>query len=253
MQAEALALTLRPRSYLEASDLGVRLCQHARGSVYRCFLALLLPTTGLCMAATPLAAALAHVPPASLPVLLLWWLKPWLGRPVLFALSRAAFGQQVGLAALWRQQRAVLWQGLLPALTWRRLLPWRGFTEPVWQLEGQRGAARARRVRTLLGPRLLVAGALTLLFSLTELVLAVALLSLAFWLSPRGYSPDLEELFARHPPVWVGPLFALGYAAVLTLSEPCYVAAGFGMYLNRRVELEAWDLEKELRRAFPAP
>jgi len=27
------------------------------------------------------------------------------------------------------------------------------------------------------------------------------------------------------------------------------VAAGFAMYLNRRVELEAWDIEQELRRA----
>jgi hypothetical protein len=30
------------------------------------------------------------------------------------------------------------------------------------------------------------------------------------------------------------------------------VAAGFGLYLNRRVELEAWDIEQEFRRAFAA-
>jgi hypothetical protein len=28
------------------------------------------------------------------------------------------------------------------------------------------------------------------------------------------------------------------------------VAAGFAMYLNRRAQLEAWDIEQELRRAF---
>jgi hypothetical protein len=32
--------------------------------------------------------------------------------------------------------------------------------------------------------------------------------------------------------------------------EPFYVAAGFAMYLNRRVQLEAWDIEQEFRRAF---
>jgi hypothetical protein len=32
--------------------------------------------------------------------------------------------------------------------------------------------------------------------------------------------------------------------------EPFYVGAGFTMYLNRRVELEAWDIEQEFRRAF---
>jgi hypothetical protein len=34
--------------------------------------------------------------------------------------------------------------------------------------------------------------------------------------------------------------------------EPFYVAAGFAMYLNRRVELEAWDIEQEFRLAFAA-
>jgi hypothetical protein len=32
--------------------------------------------------------------------------------------------------------------------------------------------------------------------------------------------------------------------------EPFYVAAGFCMYLNRRVELEAWDIEQAFRDAF---
>jgi hypothetical protein len=254
MQVDALALTLRPRSYLEASDLGVRLCQHAAGSVYRCYLAILVPTTLACMATAALAPSLASfVTPSALPVLALWWLKPCLDRPVLFALSRAAFGRRVGLADLWREQRAALWSGLLTALTLRRLSPWRAFTQPVMLLEGQRGAARARRLRALLGPRTLVAGTLTFLFSLSELILALALLSLLYWLAPRGYSPELDALFSATAPAWVGPLFAAGYALVLTMNEPFYVAAGFGMYLNRRMELEAWDIEKELRRAFPAP
>ena len=37
--------------------------------------------------------------------------------------------------------------------------------------------------------------------------------------------------------------------AVLFL-EPFYVGAGFAIYLNRRAELEAWDIEQEFRRAF---
>ncbi len=37
---------------------------------------------------------------------------------------------------------------------------------------------------------------------------------------------------------------------VVAFLEPFYVAAGFAMYLNRRAELEAWDVEQELRRAF---
>jgi thiosulfate reductase cytochrome b subunit len=44
----------------------------------------------------------------------------------------------------------------------------------------------------------------------------------------------------------------LAYVAVVLFLEPFYVASGFAMYLNRRAELEAWDIEQELRHAFPA-
>jgi hypothetical protein len=40
------------------------------------------------------------------------------------------------------------------------------------------------------------------------------------------------------------------YPLAALFMEPFYVAAGFAMYLNRRVELEAWDIEQEFRRAF---
>ena len=43
---------------------------------------------------------------------------------------------------------------------------------------------------------------------------------------------------------------AVAYAIAVLFLEPFYVAAGFAMYLNRRAELEAWDIEQEFRRAF---
>jgi len=41
---------------------------------------------------------------------------------------------------------------------------------------------------------------------------------------------------------------ALVYAAAIFFLEPFYVAAGFGLYLNRRTLLEGWDIEVALRR-----
>jgi hypothetical protein len=41
---------------------------------------------------------------------------------------------------------------------------------------------------------------------------------------------------------------AAGYAVAVLLLEPFYVAAGFGLYLNRRTLLEGWDIEVALRR-----
>jgi len=40
------------------------------------------------------------------------------------------------------------------------------------------------------------------------------------------------------------------YAVVVIFLEPFYVASGFAIYLGRRAELEAWDIEQEFRRAF---
>ena len=45
-------------------------------------------------------------------------------------------------------------------------------------------------------------------------------------------------------------VIAVAYALTVMFLEPFFVAAGFAMYMNRRAELEAWDIEQEFRRAF---
>ena len=53
---------------------------------------------------------------------------------------------------------------------------------------------------------------------------------------------------SEDPPVWALIAFnALDWLAVAFI-EPFYVGAGFGLYLNRRTQLEAWDLEIAFRR-----
>ena len=68
---------------------------------------------------------------------------------------------------------------------------------------------------------------------------------------PAGTGFDLQSLFSgrcrRCRAQW---LSSLAYLLAVLFLEPFYVAAGFGMYLNRRAELEAWDIEQEFRRAF---
>ena len=141
MRVDAFAIRLRPRANFEAADLGVRLCQSAARSVFPCYLAVLVPVTALALASFEIAAWL--------PILVLWWAKPWLDRTILFALSRAAFGEPTRPGDVWREQRQVWWGQLFLTLTWRRLSPWRSFTQPVYQLEGLRGAALRARVRQI--------------------------------------------------------------------------------------------------------
>jgi hypothetical protein len=180
----------------------------------------------------------------------LFFAKPWLDRTILFVLSRAAFGQTTTLQQLWEAQRQVWWSQLFLTWTWRRLSPWRSFTQPVYQLEGLSVGKIRRRVaqirRRKRGTALLVTAA----FATAETCLVVTVLSFLVWFAPGESAPDLGVLLFDETNLLLEVASAIAYAIVIAFLEPFYVAAGFAMYLNRRAELEAWDVEQELRRAF---
>ena len=242
MRIDTLAVRLRPRTSMEASDLGARLCQDASRSVYPCYLAVAVPS---------LIAALATFEIASwLPNLLIWLAKPWLDRTILFVLARAAFGQATTPGDVWRARRTVWLRHAWFTLTVRRLSLWRSLTEPVYQLEGLPIRQAGARVRQIRRRYIGAASLMTSTFSLTESLLYVALLSLIFWFAPTQQAPSLATILTTDASSLLSFAFPVAYACVVLFLEPFYVAAGFAMYLNRRAELEAWDIEQEFRRAF---
>jgi hypothetical protein len=242
MQVDAIAVQLRPRTMSEASDLGVRLVQaHAR-SVWRSFL--------------PVYAVILLLALASgawgdwLPALVIFWLKPWLDRSVLFVLSRAVFGMPTRFADLWQAQRRVWWQQLLPSLTTRRLSPWRSYVAPAQQLEGQRGqVGAARRVQLLAGKQGAALGMHTV-FANFEALLTLGVMTLGLLFAPGDTHLFSWSALLQGDDHFLTIASGVVYAAVVGLLEPFYVGAGFAMYLNRRVELEAWDVEQEFRLVF---
>lgn len=242
MRVEALAITLRPRPMSEAADLGQRLVQmHAR-SVWRCYAPVWAAVMLLALATTEIAGWL--------PSLLIFWLKPWLDRSLLFVLSRAVFGESTHWRDLWAARREVFARHLLRTLTIARLSPWRSFTLAIDQLEGQRGAARRKRRGVLLGSQRGAAMGLQFVYANLEMIFAVALAALIGWFLPEATKAELWALYRDGESALVQAAVAVGYGLVVLALEPFYVAAGFAMYLNRRVELEAWDIEQEFRHAF---
>ena len=244
MRIDSLALQMRPRAPHEAADLGVRLCQSNARAVYRCYLAVAVPVALF-------ALSLFEISPW-LSILAMWWAKPWLDRTVLFVLARAAFGQQSTLGDLWREQRDVWWDNFLLVWTWCRLSPWRSLTQPVYQLEGHSFFQLRRRVSQLRRRRSGAALMMTSAFGFAESGVAVALLSLVFWFATPGQGFDFDSFMDGNAHVAVQFYATTCYMLAVLFIEPFYVAAGFGMYLNRRTELEAWDIEQEFRRAFPS-
>ena len=242
MQIDALAVRLRPRTPYEAADLGTRLCQSAARDVYTCYLAVAIPLFVLCLCSVEIAYWL--------PAVAVYWFKPWLDRTILFVLSRAAFGQRTSLSDLWNAQRQVWWSQLFITLTWRLLSPWRSFTQPVYQLEGLRFGQLRRRVLQIRRRGSAPAAFMTFAYKLCEISLTFAAASLLYWFAPRGQEPDLFEMLSSQGEALHAVIFAGATAIAILFIEPFYVASGFAMYLTRRAELEAWDIEQEFRRAF---
>jgi hypothetical protein len=244
MRVEALAIALRPRPMAEACDLGVALVR--RHAAARSGAASLPLSCGGHAGAVHRGVRFGW-----LPILIVFWLKPWLDRSLLFILSRAVFGQPRA-GATCGAQRPRCWGGqLLRTLLWRRLSPWRSYTQAVDQLEGQRGGARRKRRKQLLNGQPRRGRRRCSLFAQRRDRADLC----------RPLHPVLVHAGNRLADVWrwlIHPnrtLPGLGSLALVTLAtsvlvEPFFVAAGFAMYLNRRVELEAWDIEQEFRRAF---
>lgn len=242
MRIDALAIKLRPRPMSEAADLGQRLVQvHAR-SVWRCYAPVWAGVVLLALSTVEIAAWL--------PGLMIFWLKPWLDRSLLFVLSRAVFGETTRWSDLWAARREVFTRHLLRTLTIARLSPWRAFTQAIDQLEGQRGAARSKRRGVMLGGQRGATAGVQFVYANFEMIFVVALVALIAWFLPDGLQGELWALYRDGESAAMQAVVALGYALVVLVLEPFYVAAGFAMYLNRRVELEAWDIEQEFRHAF---
>lgn len=244
MRIDSLVLQMRPRAPHEAADLGVRLCQTVARDVYRCYLIVGIPVMIVAIS----LFEVAHW----LPILFIWCAKPWLDRTILFVLGRAAFGQGTKPRDLWQEQREIWWRQFFLTWTWRRLSPWRSFTQPVYQLEGQAFFRMRQRVLQLRRRHSGAALMMTQAFAWAEFGLVCGILSLAFWFSPsdQGFNP--WKFITGESEVAVQLVGSIATAVVVLFLEPFYVAAGFGMYLNRRAELEAWDIEQEFRRVFAA-
>lgn len=242
MRPDRLTVNLRPRSGFEAIDLGFALARvHAR-TLWRAWLLLVLPV----MLVLALAEhALMDILPGG--CLLLWWAKPLYDAVVLLVLSRAVFGEELGMRAALGELRHGSGR-ILGALTLRRLSMSRSFLLPAHLLEGLRGPARSDRLRLLRADTTGSARLLTFACVHLEIAVWAGLIALVYWLTPALYQDEwFTNLFdpASHLELFGWQLL---YVLAVTLVEPFYLAAGFALYLNRRTLLEAWDIEVALKR-----
>ncbi|MFJ7314063.1 DUF4129 domain-containing protein [Pseudomonas sp. NPDC098747] len=244
MRLSDATVVIRPRTTWEAMDLGVLMSQQHRRLLMTSWAIVTLPLFAL------LSVLLWDSP--SLAVFIFWWLKPAYERLPLYILSKALFGETPTLKQALREWPRLLKPQLLASLTWRRLTFSRSFLMPVVQLEGLAGDARQQRLQVLLQRNAGAAQWLTIIGVHLETALWIGLLVLFYMLLPQQIEIDWDWqsliLAADHDWRWLEHLTNAFYALVLVVWEPIYVACGFSLYLNRRTQLEAWDIELVFRR-----
>ena len=244
MRLDELSVELRPRSAWEAVELGTALVRRHAGAIWRPWLWVTLPIFVILNA---VGWALDRV---WLAALLMWWAKPLFDRIPLYVMSRAVFGAAPGpretVRAHWR------W-GIKPMLgymTWRRLGAVRSLYLPIDLLEG--GPRPAQR-RSIVGSGVRGTAALvTLVCANFEAVLVFGVYVLALMFVPVELMTESARaawtLLTESPPRWVQLLGNIVAWAATSVIEPFYVGAGFGLYLDRRTRIEAWDVEIAFRR-----
>lgn len=239
---------IRQRTPWEAVDLGFAIVQQHWRSVYPAWIVFAL----LCAAVSWLMLPENY---KFLSIVIFWWMKPLYDRLLLNTFSHQLFSHTLST----REQFAALPtlirnSGLFSALTWRRFSLSRAYNLPIWQLEGLRGQDKAQRQEVIYTQNHGHAIWLTLACRTLELILFLSLYALLLLFDPDTYIWEFTvNIMQGHIDdeslvlYWLTLFIHISYAFIVIVLEPFFVAAGFSLYLNRRTQLEAWDIEIAFR------
>lgn len=246
MRLEQLTVRLRARSAWEAVELGMALVRRHAAAIWKPWLLITLPVFAL------LNAAAWAFDLFWLAALLMWWLKPVFDRIPLYVVSRAVFGSAPGVRETLRAQARWGWAPMPHYLSWRRFSPVRSLYLPIDLLEGV-DRERLRQRRSVLGGMAYGNAALLTLVCLHfESALILGCLVAVVMYLPVSYLPDSFQaawaLIGEQPAAWIKLTWNAFLWLAISIVEPFFVGAGFGLYLNRRTQIEAWDVEIAFRK-----
>ena len=184
--------------------------------------------------------------------LVFWWLKPLYDRLVLHIISNKLFNNELSSSEALKALPSLIWNtGFFQSLTFRRLSLSRGFNLPIWQLEQLRGSSRSSRQRLLHLASHSQAVWLTIAMVHIEMILVFSLFTLMYLFLPENMARDfLDGIFDKNIEYkfWIDILNYFFYVVVVTFIHPFYIAGNFALYINRRTQLESWDLELDFRK-----
>ncbi len=233
MQLNKLIIEPRVRSAWAAIDLGTLLARQFWWRGVALYLVL----------ATPVFILLRYITDTDswIPYICIWWLKPLFERPFLYSLSRELFSERMSLSRTLSNYKEWLYPSILQVLTLRRISPNRGMYAPVSLLEQPNAATYSKRT-SVLGYKYGNGSTwLTIVFYHLESFLALATLVFLAFLFPEQAEDSLRLFSEKDTKFQIITDLCLFLSMVII--APFYCAAGFCLYICRRIELEGWDIE----------
>lgn len=240
MNLDQVTLEIRPRSAWEAVDLGLLMAKRWWLPMIKIWLlvsfpffivTLLIPENWFWIGA-----------------LFMWWIKPVLERPLLHILSHAVFNDLPDTRSTFKLFPSLALKQIFASLTWRRFSPTRCMDLPILQLEGLSGARRQDRLGVLHREDSSPASWLSFMGLALEVFLWIGIISFIWALIPREINIEWANFFFDQESSELHFLQLSIWYLALSLTAPFYVACGFSLYLNRRIKLEAWDIDIAFRR-----
>jgi len=246
MRLDQMTVALRVRSPWQAMDLGLRM---VRANARAIWLPYFLFAGSIFILCNLLAYALGQL---WLGWFLVWWMKPVFDRIPLHVLSHVTFGNYPTFRDTLRapfQWRFGLW---FSWLSYRRFSFWRSMSMPIDILEGLGAERLSLRRSVLIGAVSSQMIGLSFICILFEWVMISSAFVLFYMFIPIEYLSNSVEIFFttffENPDLWASLIFNTVFFLSVAVISPFYVGAGFAAYLNRRTQLEAWDIEIAFKR-----
>ncbi len=239
MELDQIAAQLRVRNTWESIDLGFAMARQWFIPLWKLWIIIALPFFFL-------SAFFFHNEKNTwIGILIVWWCKPLYEPALTFWLSRTLFSEKVTLKEVLKQWFSIIKPLFISHLLWNRLNANRSFYYPVVLLEKQTGKNRIKRINVLgYGQN---AYWLTWICAIFETILFYSFHVLLFIMIPKELIDTLTyQQFLNMD--FMGILNYFFLLMAMSIIAPFYVAAGFSLYINRRTELEAWDIEIEFRK-----
>ena len=232
MQLDKLIIETRPRSAWSAIDLGMRLGRRFWLRSFSLYIVLALPIYGLTL-------LLGSDVSSMLPYIIFWMCKPVFERPILHLMSRELFAEPMSVKRVFADIRSWLTPSFFWIITWRRFSIYRGMTAPIMLLERPKGSAYTKRAGVLVSKSSSQALWLNVVFYHVESFLLLGGFALLGFMYPDAAIGAYEQASTGYNSVVLNAVYLLIMAGI----APFYAAAGFMLYICRRVELEGWDIE----------